>query len=239
MEKRRKLLRPPNQRAPAGSMPSPAPETERARIAHLHPTQITLGLREVANKRLRWRARLRRVNAVGAPKLIAPVVRGGGGRLYLVDRHHHLRAVQLEGVDAVLVRPIADFSKMSTKGFWAALDARGWCHPFDVSGQRRSFGEVPDALDRLVDDPYRSLASALRRRGGFIKTPTPFSEFAWADYLRQRVSCELIASDFAAALCLAMVQAGSLNARDLPGWRPDPPDPSRIGRVTPALHAAR
>jgi hypothetical protein len=220
-------------------MPSPAPETEQVRIADLHPTQITLGLREVANKRLRWRARLRRVNSIGAPRLIAPVVRGEGGRLYLVDRHHLLRAAQLEGVEEVLVRPIADFSKMSTNGFWDALDARGWCHPYNAAGRRQSFAEVPDAIDKLVDDPYRSLASALRRCGGFTKTPKPFSEFAWADYLRPRVAREVLASDLEAALCLALIQAGSPSARHLPGWRPGPSDASRLGRVTPASHAAR
>jgi hypothetical protein len=203
-------------------MPNPAPDAEWARIADLHPTQITLGLREVANKRLRWRARLRRLNSLGAPSLIAPVVRGRDGRLYLVDRHHLLRAVQLEGLEAVFVRPIADFSKLSTKGFWETLDGRGWCHPYDEGGQRRAFSEIPDAVDRLVDDPYRSLASALRRLGGFEKTPAPFSEFAWADYLRQRVGRDVLASDFEAALGLAAVQAGTPSARGLPGWRARP-----------------
>jgi hypothetical protein len=239
MARQRNRTRPPNQRAPEGSMPNPAPDAEWARIADLHPTQITLGLHEVAHKRLRWRARLRRVSSVGAPRLIAPVVRGGDGRLYLVDRHHLLRAVQLEGVEAVLVRPIADFSEMSTMRFWEALDVNGWCHPYDAAGQRRSFREVPGAIDRLVEDPYRSLASALRRCGGFEKTPKPFSEFAWADYLRQRVGREVLANDFEAALCLPMVQAGTPTARDLPGWRPDPSAPSHIDAVTPAPHAAR
>jgi hypothetical protein len=220
-------------------MPNPAPDAEWARIADLHPTQITLGLREVANKRLRWRARFRCAHSLGAPSLIAPVVRGGDGRLYLVDRHHLLRAVQLESVEVVLVRPIADLSKLSTKDFWKALDAKGWCHPYDAMGPRRAFSEIPEAIDKLVDDPYRSLASALRRCGGFNKTSKPFSEFAWADYLRRRVSREVLANDFEAALCLATVQAGSPNARNLPGWRPDPSDPSHIGRVTLASHAAR
>jgi hypothetical protein len=220
-------------------MPNPAPETERARIADLHPTQITLGLREVANKQLRWRAGLRRVISVRGPKLIAPVVCGGDGRLYLVDRHHLLRAVQREGVEEVLVRPIADFSRLSTKDFWDALNAKGWCHPYDAAGHRLSFSEIPDAIGGLVDDPYRSLASALRRRGGFTKTPKPFSEFAWADYLRQHVNRDLLASDFEAALGLALAQAGSPNARDLPGWSPDRSNSSRVGSVIPASHAAR
>jgi hypothetical protein len=135
------------------------------------------------------------------------------------------------------VRPIADFSALSTNRFWDALDVRAWCHPYDAAGRRRPFSEIPDSIDGLVDDPYRSLASALRRRGGFSKTPAPFSEFAWADYLRSCVSREVLASDFEAALCLAQAQAGSPNARELPGWKADPSDPSQIGRVCPELHA--
>jgi hypothetical protein len=212
-------------------------DTKRVRIADLHPTQMTLGLREVANKRLRWRARLRRAGSAGAPDVVAPVVRGGNGRLYLVDRHHIVRAVQLEGVEEILVRAIADFSTLSAKAFWETLDARGWCHPYDAMGQRRAFSEAPDAVDGLVDDPYRSLASALRRCGGFIKTPAPFSEFAWADYLRSRVNSEALADDFEAALGLALAQAGSPSACNLPGWKPLPPDLSHLGRVTPVSHA--
>jgi hypothetical protein len=214
-------LRPPNQQASLAPMSNQASDTERVRIADLHPTQITLGLREVANKRLRWRARLRRVKSVSASKLIAPVVRGGDGRLYLIDHHHFMRAVQLEGVREIPVSPVADFSEMSTNRFWEALDARGWCHPYDSAGRQRSFSEVPHSIDRLVDDPYRSLASALRRRGGFIKTPTPFSEFAWADYLRQCVSRQVITSDFEAALDLSIALAGAPAAQHLPGWTPN------------------
>jgi hypothetical protein len=218
-------------------MPSPAPDAVPAHIADLHPTQITLGLREVANKRLRWRTRLRRANAMEAPKLTAPVVCGGDGRLYLVDRHHLVRAVQLEGVETVMVRPIADFSSLSTIDFWKALAAKGWCHPYDASGRLRAFSEVPTSIESLGDDPYRSLASALRRRGGFSKSSKPFSEFAWADHLRSRVSREILANDFQASLELAMGLAGSQSACNLPGWKADLFDTTRIGRAGLAPHA--
>jgi hypothetical protein len=39
----------------------------------------------------------------------------------------------------------------------------------------------------LMYDPYRSLAGALRRTGGFAKDTTPYSEFLWADFLRRRI----------------------------------------------------
>lgn len=218
-------------------MPSQQPEAEQARIADLHPTQITLGLREVAGKRLRWRCRLRRAGSSGPAKLIVPVVRGPQGRLYLTDRHHLLRAAQLEGIEEVVARPLADFSAMQADCFWETLDTRGWCHPFDAAGRRRPFSEVPGGIAYLADDPYRSLASALRRLGGFAKTPAPFSEFAWADHLRRCVGPDVLEFDFDAALDLAMTAAAAPTARHLPGWRPAPSDRTRAGADAIAPHA--
>jgi hypothetical protein len=195
-----------------------SPGPDRIRIADLHPTQITLGLREVAEKRRRWRARTRRGEICDPQPVVAPVVLGPAGTPYLIDRHHLLRAVSEEGVGEVHVLPVADFSAMSPEAFWRTLDAHGWCHPYDAQGCRRPFGDIPEAIAELADDPYRSLASALRRAGGFRKKPTPYSEFAWADFLRHRVSSEVLAADFDAALRRALVIAGTSGACDLPGW---------------------
>ena len=219
------MQRPPNPPAVGALMTTPEPL--RAPISDLHPTQITLGLREVAQKCLRWRSRVHKAGQrleAGqrlAPSLVAPVVRGPAGVLYLVDRHHHLRALEEEGVHDVLIRPIADFTTLRVDDFWRALDAKGWCHPYDAEGRRRRFAEIPSAVSALRDDPYRSLASALRRAGGFAKRSTPFSEFAWADFLRRRVPRDTVATDFEGALELALNLAGTPAARNLPGWKPD------------------
>ena len=201
---------------------SPPPRPVWAPIADLHPTQITVGLREVAQKRLRWRSRVQKAGLCGASRLVAPVVWGPAGVLYLIDRHHLVRAVEEEGVHEVFIRPIADFSALQPDEFWRVLDARGWSHPYDADGRRRDFGEIPAAISALPDDPYRSLASALRRAGGFAKKSTPFSEFAWADFLRHQVSSAVVATDFDGALGQALILARTLAARNLPGWRPEP-----------------
>ena len=124
-----------------------------------------------------------------------------------------MRAVEEEGVHEVLIRPIADFTALQPDDFWRVLDARGLCHPYDADGRRRAFGEIPAAISALLDDPYRSLASALRRAGGFAKKSTPFSEFAWADFLRRCVSSEALEADFEGALGQAVVLARSPSAR--------------------------
>jgi hypothetical protein len=215
-------------------MTSLPPGPDMADIADLHPTQITLGLREVAQKRLRWRSRVRKGGKRDALRLAAPVVLGPAGGLYLIDRHHLVRAASEEGVGEVFVRPVADFSALEPGDFWRKLDANGWCHPYDAEGSPRPFGEMPETIADLVDDPYRSLASALRRAGGFAKKSTPFSEFAWADFLRHRVSSAVLATDFEGALGHALVIARTSAARDLPGWSREP-----VLRLDAGLASAR
>jgi hypothetical protein len=70
----------------------------------------------------------------------------------------------------------------------------------------------------LIDDPYRSLAGELRRAGGFAKDTTPFSEFLWANFLRQRIKRKLIERDFDRAMERALALAKSTDAGYLPGW---------------------
>jgi hypothetical protein len=78
---------------------------------------------------------------------------------------------------------------------------------------------MPPSVDRLIDDPYRSLAGALKRAGGYAKDKTPFSEFRWADFLRCRIPRELAERHSGRALALAMHLAQESEASALPGWR--------------------
>jgi hypothetical protein len=56
-----------------------------------------------------------------------------------------------------------------------------------MEGRRRPYRDLPKSIDKLMDDPFRSLAGELRRAGGFAKDTTPFSEFLWANFLRRRM----------------------------------------------------
>ena len=80
------------------------------------------------------------------------------------------------------------------------------------------FKDVPKTVADLKDDPFRSLAGELRRAGGYAKDTTPFSEFLWADFLRQRIKRKSIDKDYAAALKRAVRLAKSDDAAFLPGW---------------------
>ncbi|MDB5875756.1 MAG: hypothetical protein JWQ07_5198 [Ramlibacter sp.] len=188
-------------------------------IASLHPTQMTVGMREVNEKRKRWREhKSAKKQAELLGKHMIPVVLGPGKRHYVVDHHHLARALHDEGVKEVLVSVIADLTMVDRDAFWGVLDNRRWVYPYDVKGERRHFRDIPRTVAQLKDDPFRSLAGELRRVGGFAKDTTPFSEFLWADFLRRRISRKTVEGNFDKAIEKALELAKGGDAVYLPGW---------------------
>lgn len=194
------------------------PLLESVKISDLRPTQITVGMREVDEKRKRWTQKHGKKAAKFLGSHMIPVVLGPKKRLYVVDHHHLARALHEEGVESVLTTTIADLSQLDKETFWFNLDNRNWMHPFDEHGKRRAHSDIPKSIDALIDDPYRSLAGELRRLGGFAKDTTPFSEFLWADFFRKRVDREKLTQNYDAALELSLSLARSIEAAYLPGW---------------------
>lgn len=187
-------------------------------LAELRPTQITVGMREVREKRKRWQESQSRKGAEFLGKHMIPVILGPKDRHYVIDHHHLGRALIDDGVDHILVTVVADLRKLEKDAFWIFLDNRGWMHPFDDTGQRRGYQDIPKSLTDLVDDPFRSLAGELRLAGGYSKDTTPFSEFLWADFLRRRIKRKLIEEDFPRALEKALEFAKNEATDFLPGW---------------------
>jgi hypothetical protein len=187
-------------------------------ISDLRPTQITVGMREVAAKRQRWREIAAKKGAQFLGNHMIPVVLGPKSRHYVVDHHHLARALQEEGVKDVAVTLIANLGKLDHDDFWTVMDNRSWMHPFDAEGERRHYRDIPKRVSDLVDDPFRSLAGELRRAGGFAKDTTPFSEFLWADFLRRRMKRKRVEQDFEGAIEKAVKLAKSEDAAYLPGW---------------------
>ena len=170
----------------------------------LRPTQATVGFREVRRKRAEWRAHVT-ANGFGfIAKHVVPVVLGPVGRHYAIDHHHLARALCDEGVETLAVKVAADASALSEAEFWKFLERRSWGHPFDADGRPLAHPLMPRTLADMTDDPYRSLAGALRRAGGYPKGPAPCSEFAWADFLRSRIDDQMLRDDFGAALDRAL-----------------------------------
>ena len=204
-------------------MGDPIPETVKTvPIADLIPTQVTVGMREVDVRRRRWREKHGHDVAHYLNKHRIPVILGPDARHYLIDRHHLTLALSDEGIWELPVSIVANMRGLGFEEFWKTLEIHNWTHPFDDQGRRRSYASMPASVDRLIDDPFRSLAGALKRAGGYAKDKAPFSEFRWADFLRSRIPRQMIEDHFGRALALASDVAHSPEAAALPGWRRHP-----------------
>jgi hypothetical protein len=187
-------------------------------IVDLRPTQMTVGMREVKQKRKELRARGDKKIGTFLGSHMIPVILGPSKRHYVIDHHHLALALHGEGLKQVLTTVVADLSMLEQDQFWTFIDHRAWVYPYDDKGRRRDFSKIPKSITDLKDDPYRSLAGELRRQGGFAKDTTPFSEFLWADFFRRRIARKSLENDFSAASKQAMKMAKSEDAHFLPGW---------------------
>lgn len=187
-------------------------------ITDLRPTQMTVGLREVALKRAQWRAADGKARVRLLRRHVLPAVLGPKNRPYIVDHHHFARALLEEEAGLVAIYVLADLSHLPKRNFWTYLDNSAWCHAYDRHGRRRDLHAIPKRLGKLRDDPFRSLAGELIRRGGCAKSGKPFAEFLWADHLRHRVDPAMVASNYDAAVGQALQLARLDDAKSLPGW---------------------
>jgi hypothetical protein len=188
-------------------------------IHRLRPTQITVGLIEVEDKRSKLEALKKHEQQDFLEAHPIPAVWGCDGKLYITDHHHLGRAACEAGIETGFFLVEDDFSKVPIAQFWPRMSAARWAHPIDEHGRRRPFTEIPDHLEQLRDDPYRSLACFVRNAGGFDKTPTAYAEFLWADFFRGRVVIGPTRADFDNAVKKALALASSDAAASLPGYK--------------------
>src|SRR5215470_14955304 len=169
-------------------------------IDTLRPTQITVGMREVEEKRKRLRKQKGRKIGEFIGHHMIPVVLGPKERHYVIDHHHLSLALHKEGLKHVLVTVVLDLSALNQDEFWSVLDHKSMVYPYDTNGRRRNYSDIPKTVMKLKDDPYRSLAGELRRAGGFSKETAPFSEFLWADFFRRKINKKTVDADFSRAM---------------------------------------
>lgn len=153
------------------------PKLHESRIHDLRPTQLTVGMIEVQAKKTHLAAMAPADQQAFMQAHPIPAVLGPGGQLYITDHHHLGRAALDAGVTTGYFMVEADLSQHSQDDFWKAMDQNLWVHPLDEHGVRHYYASIPKHLEKLVDDPYRSLAGYVRDAGGYDKTPTAFAEF--------------------------------------------------------------
>ena len=86
------------------------PDLVVGKLSALHPTQMTVGRREVAIKRREWSALKRKERKQLLKQHWFPVVIGPRQRHYIVDHHHFGLALQEEGVKTVWLMELKDLS---------------------------------------------------------------------------------------------------------------------------------
>ena len=198
-----------------------------AKLAAIRPTQMTVGMAEVARKRRHFEA----LNAIEAAAFLEanplPAALGPKGHHYIID-HHHLGLALLEsGVARVTMNVVADLSHLDKDEFWIIMAERRWTHCYDNKGVPRAFEDMPRRLKDLADDPFRSLAAEVRRAGGYPKDTHPFSEFVWADFFRRRLPASAVRAGSHKVLEEAVTLAKSREAAHLPHF-------DEAGTVAPA-----
>src|SRR5262244_797806 len=94
------------------------PVLQPVSIESLRPTQITVGMREVEEKRKRLRKQKPQKIGSFIGRHMIPGVLGPKGRHYVIDHHHLSLALHKEGVEKVLVTVVADLprSRWMTSG---------------------------------------------------------------------------------------------------------------------------
>jgi hypothetical protein len=198
------------------------PKVHEVEIHRLRPTQITVGMIEVHDKRARLEALKKHEQRDFLQAHPIPAVWGPDDKLYITDHHHLGRAAEEAGIDTGFFDVEEDFSKLPIAQFWPRMSAAGWAHPIDQHGKPQSFEAIPDHLSKLIDDPYRSLAGFVRDAGGYEKSPTAFCEFQWADFFRPRIMIGPTRASFEAAVATALKLAASPAAASLPGYKGPP-----------------
>ncbi len=193
--------------------------TLKKKIFELRPTQFALGLREVEakTKKLKALAHHELDDFLKAHRV--PVIQHDDETFHLIDHHHLVRACWEMDIEHVYVEIIADLSKYKVDHFWEKMKDSNWVHPYD------QFGKGPHPIDALpldirglADDPYRSLAWAIREEGGFEKTEEPFAEFKWADFFRKNITVARTPTGFDEAIKEAIKLAHTDAAKHLPGF---------------------
>lgn len=187
-------------------------------LEQLRPTQMTVGFREVDEKRKSWDKLGDKERRKAMDEQLFPVVKGPGKAFYVLDSHHTALALVHEKAQCVQAGLVKDLSHLDRNAFWIFLDHHCWMHIYDAKGSRREFSDMPRRFEDMQDDPYRSLAGIVRDAGGFAKAEEPFLEFLWANFFRGRVPARLVKSDPKEAKRIALSLASKQEASHLPGW---------------------
>jgi hypothetical protein len=206
--------------------PLPAPDPKQplvtVPIAALRPTQLCVGLAEVRSRQQDFgqETAVQRLDYLRRKPV--PLVRGGDGQFWMVDRHHRLRGlIELDPEALAYGYIVLEVPSPDPLLVLAELERRGWLYLFDGRGLGPlATTALPASLLQLQDDPYRSLVWKLKKEDHIAPAPLiPFHEFRWGAWLRRRPLPPFSSERLDPALPAARALVRSQAAAQLAGWR--------------------
>ena len=187
----------------------------------LQPTQLCVGMAEIRSRQLDFAADDAKQRRRYLKRKPTPLVRSASGELWMVDRHHRLRALlELDPNATAFGYVVLQLEVSERHAVLEHLHQRGWLYLYDGRGLGPLHPTaLPSSLSGTQDDPYRSLVWKLKREGLVAAAPLiPFHEFRWGAWLRSRnlppFSSERLDPALPAARALVRSQAAS----HLAGW---------------------
>ncbi len=188
-------------------------------LQSIHPTQFSVGLRSVKEKEKKLEEMSSQEKKGYLKKHPIPVVIGPEDTYYSVDKHHLALALLDLHQESTYAYILDDLSELDASHFWEEMIRNNRVYLKNENGQGPlDPNSLPHTITELRDDPYRSLAAAVRLRGGYEKSKTLFSEFRWADFFRERIVIEEGERGFKKAVKEGVKLAHSPEAKDLPGY---------------------
>jgi len=206
--------------------PLPAPSADagdllEVPLASLQPTQMCVGMAEIRSRQLDFADESPKQRRAYLRRKPTPLVRSGSGELWMVDRHHRLRALMELDPELTAFGYLAlELRETDRHGVLEQLHRRGWLYLYDGRGLGpHAPSALPHQLTGTQDDPYRSLVWKLKREGVVEAAPLiPFHEFRWGAWLRSRTLPPFSSERLEPALPAARALARSRAAAHLAGW---------------------
>ncbi|MGZ3774935.1 MAG: ParB-like protein [Bdellovibrio sp.] len=189
-------------------------------ILDLRPTQFVLGMKEVEAKNKKLSTMSEKELKKFCDNHVIPVVIGPGAEYFMIDHHHFARTCWELDVPFYSLKILKDFRRSTKKDFWNFMIKNEWTYLYDQFGMGPHSPEsLPSDIRGMADDPYRSLAWAVRDAQAIKKVQIPFFEFQWAAFFRRNLGIPLHSkSDFKEAIQIAKKMARSKDASHIPGF---------------------
>ena len=188
-------------------------------VLSLRPTQMTVGMREVKEKRKRWRERkMKKKQAELLGRHMIPVVLGPDQHYYVVDHHHLALSLHDEGVKDILVTVIGDLTMVERDAFWNVMDNKRWAIPTMPRASAAISGSFRRSVTELKDDPSAASPVNCAAPAASPRTPRRSANSCGLISCAGRCRARAWKTDFAKAMEKALTLAKSEDAIYLPGW---------------------